>query len=260
MTHVLQAEWTKLRSLNSTAWALVAAAGLMVVFGILIAAGSETTGCPPDGCDDMVANSLGGIYVAQFAIVALAVMAITSEYATGLIRVTFVAMPRRRAVLVAKAAAVGVATLVVGLITAIASYQIGTALLEGNGYIPANGYPYRSLLDGEVMRAVGGTALYLVALAWFSLGLGAIVRNTAATITMLVALLWVPLIVGSLVPEKYADPILKFTPMTAGLAIQRTVPTKDPIHIGEWAGLGVAALWGLGAMAIALWLIGRRDA
>src|SRR5262245_46954209 len=104
MTRALSAEWTKLRTVNSTGWSLGLALILMIGFGVLISANSHTSGCQ-DVCDDTGAIALGGVYLAQFAIVALAVMTIGSEYGTGLIRVTFTADPRRRRVLVAKALA-----------------------------------------------------------------------------------------------------------------------------------------------------------
>jgi ABC-type transport system involved in multi-copper enzyme maturation permease subunit len=211
------------------------------------------------GDNDVVMETLAGIYLAQFAIAALAVMAIGSEYATGLIRVTFVADPRRRTVLAAKALVVGAAALAAGLAAAAASYLIGRPLLADGGFT-GPGYPELALTEGAVPRAVIGTGLYLASVALLSLGVGAIVRHTAAAITLVIALLFVPLIAASLLPGNLSDQVLRFSPMTAGLAIQRTVDRADSVPIGEWAGLGVAALWAAGALAVALWLIGRRDA
>lgn len=261
MTWALRSEWTKLRSLASTRWTLAAALASMVLLGVLLCAGSETTGCINAECDDMVMNALGGVYLGQFAAAALGVLAISSEYATGLIRVTFVADPRRRTVLVAKALAVAAVVFVVGLIASVVSYEIGTALLVGNGYSSKNGYPALSLTDGPVLRAVTGTALYLAGLALLSLGIAALLRHTAAAISAVIALLFVPLMAASLLSDQpYNLLLLRVTPMMAGLAVQRTVDRSDSLPIGEWAGLGVMGLWALGAMAAALWLIGRRDA
>jgi ABC-2 type transport system permease protein len=262
MTWALRAEWTKLRSVASTRWALVGAAGSMVLLGVLLCADAESNGCIDADCDDMVMQALGGVYLGQFAIAALGVLAITSEYATGLIRVTFVADPRRRRVLAAKALAVAAAVFAVGLVTSVLSFEIGNALLVGNGYTPQHGYPALGITDGPVLRAVVGTALYLSALALLSLGIATVLRHTAAAISTVIALLWVPLIVASFLSETAANEVLllRVTPMLPGISIQRTVERADSLPMGPWAGLGVAGLWALGAMAAALWLVGRRDA
>jgi ABC-2 type transport system permease protein len=262
MTRALRAEWTKLRTVHSTGWALGLALVLMVLLSALAGAESETSGCAPGGrCDnDVVAAALGGIYIGQFAVIALGVMAIGSEYGTGLIRVTFVADPRRRIVLLAKALAVGGAVLIVGLLASALSFQIAYGLLSGNGFSPENGYPSWSLTDPEVLRAVGGTGVYLAAVALLSFGIAALLRHTAAAISTVIALLVVPVFAASLLPEHISDRVLQISPMTAGLAIQRTVERPDSVPIDQWVGLGVACLWALAAVAAALWVIGRRDA
>ena len=262
MTRALSAEWTKLRSVGSTRWTLAGALASMVLFGLLLSAGSHTGGCLQDQCEDMVMLALGGVYLGQFAVAALGVLAITNEYATGLIRVTFVAEPRRRLVLVAKALALAAAVFVVGLAASVASYAIDHALLLGNGFTPDHGYPAISITDGPVLRAIVGTALYLSGVALLSLGIATVLRHTAAAISLVIALLWVPLIAASFMSETapYDVLLLRVTPMMPGISIQRTIERTDSLPIGEWAGLGVTGLWALGALLAALWLIGRRDA
>jgi ABC-2 type transport system permease protein len=258
MTRALSAEWTKLRTIHSTGWSLGLALVLMIGFGVLICANSHTSGCAGQ-CDDVMAITLGGVYLAQFAVVALAVMAIGSEYGTGLIRVTFAADPRRRTVLAAKALAVAGAVLAGGLLASLLSYAVGAPLLRANGYTPEHGYAARSAAD--MAQAIGGTSLYLVALALLSFGVAALLRHTAAAISTVVALMFVPLIAASLLSGTASDRMLQIFPMTAGLAIQRTVENQpDQIPIDPWVGLGVICLWALAAMTGALWLIARRDA
>jgi ABC-2 type transport system permease protein len=261
MTLALRAEWIKLRSVQSTTWALVALFGLTVLISALVGASAQTDGCPhgQTGCDDdVVMNSLAGVYLGQFAVAALAVLAITSEYATGTIRTTFTALPRRRAVLAAKAATLGGLVLAAGVITAAVAYLAGRSLLAGNGYTEFNGYPEAPLTD--LLRPLLGTGLYLTALALLCLGVAAVLRHTAAAITTVLALLWVPVFAPALLPASISDQVIRFAPMTAGLTIQRTVERPDSVPIDPWAGLGVAWLYAAAALALAFWLIRRRDA
>jgi ABC-2 type transport system permease protein len=260
----LAAEWTKLRSVRSTTWSLVALAGLTVLFSGLVGGGAETTPCDPSqkgpctGDDDVVEISLAGVYVGQMAVAALGVMAAGSEYATGLIRTTFTAEPRRRLVLAAKAVAVAGVVLAVGFATTVAAYLLGRSLLDGNGYTAANGYPQAAV--AELVRPLVGTSLYLTAVALIGIGLAVVMRHTAAAITTLLGLLWLPILAPELLPDGAADRVLQASPMTAGLAVQRTVARPDSVPIDPWVGLGVTWLYATVALGAAFWLIRRRDA
>ncbi len=259
MSRVVRAEWTKLRTVRSTGWSLLLLFGLTVGLGAFFAAGSETTGGGPGGGDnDLVRDSLVGVYLGQFAVVAFAVGAITSEYGTGLIRATFTAVPRRGSVLLAKVILVGGAVLAVGLLASTVAFVVGQELLRGSGYAPP-GYPEWSLADEAARRAVVGSALLLCALALLSLGVGAIVRSSAVAITFLLGLLFVPLIFAAALPDSTRELLQQTTP-GAGYAVQQTIDRPDALPIGPWVGLGVTFAWAAGALLLALWLIRRRDA
>jgi len=95
---VLRSEWTKLRTQPSTFWALLATMILIAGFGILYSLVRETR--PPHGAAaiasfDPAGVSLSGVQLAQIAVGVLGVLLVTSEYATGLIRTTLAAVPRR---------------------------------------------------------------------------------------------------------------------------------------------------------------------
>jgi ABC-2 type transport system permease protein len=252
----LRMEWTKLRSVRSTTWSLLAIAVMTIAFGAVSCSTSHTEGLAPGdpGDDDVVSLSLVGVYFAQIAAVALGVLAVCSEYATGTIRPTFVAHPRRRTVVGAKAAIVVVLVLVVGVAATVVAFYVGQAILHGNGFTYDNGYPAATLADESVLRNVAMVGIYPAVLALLSLSAGVIVRHTAAAISVLLGLLFVPWIVGALLPEKLGLAIEKASPM-AGLAAQeRGAP------IGPWAGIGVTAAWAAAALLAALWLVRRRDA
>jgi ABC-2 type transport system permease protein len=265
MTRELHAEWTKLRSVRSTAWWCLAVVAFAVALTALTTAAVDTSGCPPPttGCDeDVTLLSLSGVYLAQVAVVSLAVLAVTAEYETGMIRTTLAAQPRRTAVFTAKAAVVTATVLAAGLLGTLGSFLVGRVVLPGNGFTAAGGYPPPSLTDEPTLRAVGGTDLYLGLLALLSLGVGTALRHTAAAITTVVAVLYVPSIVVQLVPfsPHLTEMIEKYAPMTAGLAVQVTVEGADGVPIGPWAGLGVFAAYAGCALLAGLRLLTTRDA
>jgi ABC-2 type transport system permease protein len=131
---VLLAEWTKLRTVRSTTWALLAVAVLTVGLSAFVCSALDTdAGARSD--DDSVAPSVAGVYVSQIAVAAMAVLAITGEYATAMIRTSFTAVPRRRTVLAAKAVVVAAVTLAVGLGASVASFLVGQPILAGNGFV-----------------------------------------------------------------------------------------------------------------------------
>jgi ABC-2 type transport system permease protein len=247
----LQAEWTKLRSLRSTTWALLAIVGSTVAIGVVSASSNHPDVVPNE---DVVTITLAGVYLAQVAAVAFGVVAICSEYATGTIRTTFAANPRRRHVVVAKAVIVATLGLAACALAAVAAFYLGLAVLHGNGFTSDNGYPAPSLSDGDTLREVGVAAVYPVLIALLSLGVATIVRHTALAISAVLGALFVPFIVAPLFPEHIGNTITFASPM-AGMAAQEQGAPGDPL-----TGVAVTVAWVVGAMLLALWLIARRDA
>jgi hypothetical protein len=256
MGRVLHAEWTKFRTVRSTTWTLVIAVAVTVLLTLLVVAGQSTDGHQRGG-DDVVRYSLTGLYIGQLVLVTFGVLVMTSEYATGLIRSTFTAVPRRPVVLVAKAVVVAVTGLVAGVVATVVSFLVAQPILHNNGY-EGPAYPALSLTDGFVARAVFGSAAFLALLALFGLGIGAILRRTAGALSAAIGLVLLPAILAGAVPHAIGDWMIRLTP-SAGLAVMRTRPDSD-IPIGPWAGLGVVAAYAVVSIAVGLWLVSRRDA
>jgi ABC-2 type transport system permease protein len=257
----LRSEWIKLRSVRSTAFTLVAGFGLTLLFTWLFCAGTTTTGGSPGrpGDNDIVRDSLAGVWLGQVAFVVLAVLALSSEYSTGTIRTTFAANPRRRTVLLAKSAVLAALVALVAVTTAAASFVLGQALLRGNGFDYDGGYPAVTLADGEALRAVLGTAFYLTALALLAFGITAILRRTAAALSIVLSLVFTPVIAAGLLPERAGEIVQSLSPAGAGLALQQTVERDDNVPIAPAAGLGVLAAYALVSLGLAFWLVRRRD-
>jgi ABC-2 type transport system permease protein len=257
----LRSEWVKLRTVRSTTLSLLTLFGISVLFTSLASWESETSGGSPGnpGDNDLVLDTLTGIWFGQIAVAVLAVLAITSEYSVRLIRSTFAANPRRRTVLTAKTAIVAAVALAAGLVTSATCFLVGQEILQHNGFVYENGYPALTLGDWTVLRPVIGTTAYIGLLAIFALGIGTILRNTAGAITLVLAVLLAPVIAIGFLPESLAEVMEKVSLIGAGLAIQQTVERPDNIPLGPWAGLGVVAAYAATALVVALWSIAKRD-
>ena len=258
MKAALHAEWTKLRTVAGMIWLLLATVALTVAVS---AAAAAAVTCPSGGCDlDPAKLSLTGIDLGQAIVAILAVLAISSEYSTGMIRVTLTAMPRRATALAAKAAVVSGVVLAAGTIAVPISLLAGRLILPGHGFTPAHGYPLLSLADGPVLRAAAGSVLYLALIALLSLGAATAVRDSAVAIGIVLGLLYLfPIIIQAVTNPHWQRHLKQLAPMTAGLTIQATTNLRG-LAIGPWAGLGVLAAWAAAALLTGGLLLRLRDA
>jgi ABC-2 type transport system permease protein len=258
----MHAEWTKLRTVRSTGWLALALVGSTVAIGALVTLSVDTSLCgTPTSCDeDTVRLSLFGTYLGQVAVVVLAVLAVTTEYDHNLIRATLAAHSSRMRVLAAKAAVVTGIVLSAAVVSLLGSLAAARGILPGNGFTAANGYPPLSLGDGSTIRAYGGTVLYLALIGLLSLGVGMLVRHTAAALGTVLAVLFVLPIVAQFVNNAHVRELLgKYSPMSAGLAIQATRHIGD-LPVGPWAGLGVLAGYAAAAIFLGAVTFAVRDA
>ena len=153
----------------------------------------------------------------------MAVLAISSEYSTGMIRTTLAAMPRRTTVLAAKAALVTGLTLAAGTVAVLGSLLAGRLILPGHGFTPAHGIAPLSLADGPVLRAAAGSVLYLALIALLSLGAATAVRDSAVAIGIVLGLLYLFPIVAAVVSDPHCA-----APPPADRADDRRA--RDPGH------------------------------
>jgi len=259
MSAALHAEWTKLRTLPGTGWLLL---GVVAATVIISAAVSASLGCSSAAAchADVTKLSLTGTYLGQAVVAIVAVLAVGGEYATGMIRTTLAAMPRRTTLLAAKAGVVTAVTLAAGTLAVLGSLLAGRLILPGHGYTPANGYPVLSLADGTVLRAAAGTMLYLALIALLSLGIATTVRDAAVAIGVVLGLLYLfPILTQVVGSPGVARHLQQIGPMTAGLEIQASTGLAH-LPIGPWAGLGVLAAWAAAALLAGALVLRVRDA
>ena len=247
----LQAEWTKLRTSPGTGWLLLGVAALTAGLGIM--ADAATTKCPASAClPDPTRTSLIGIDLSQAVVAILAVLVISGEYGTGMIRVTLTAMPRRTAVLAAKAATV------TGVVLLAGALAVAGSVLAGRLILPSHGFTFGP--DAPVLRAAAGSVLYLALIALLSLGIGTAVRDAAAAMGIVLGLLYlIPIIASTVTDPAWHRHLEQLAPMTAGLTIQDTTGLRG-LPLSPWAGLGVLAAWAAGALLLGGLLLRLRDA
>jgi ABC-2 family transporter protein len=218
---------------------------------------------PNPADDDVVQMSLIGVQIGLMAIVAVGVLFVTSEYRRGMIRTTLAASRGRGRVLAAKGLVLGLAAFVVGLVGTVAAFALTQPLLRSRGFRPPV-FPYVSLFDAPVLRAVLTTSAFLAVIAVFSLAVGTILRHSAGAITTVIVLVILPIFASTSLPIGPAKWLMLLTP-TGGFATQRAKPPTNVLAepwsmISAWAGLGVVCAYAMVALAVAYWLLRRRDA
>jgi ABC-2 type transport system permease protein len=200
--------------------------------------------------DPVAFSFIGWAEYPVLAVGILGVLAFTSECATGQIRTTFTAVPRRLAVLAAKATVVGSLVLVFGELLAVASFSLTQALLSRQDQGISLSHPG---VPGAVLAA--GSVLVVVALT--GVALGAAIRHTAGAIAALPAVFYLPLTLLWL-PSPWNDRIDRFTlPIAAYQVVARHPATN---LLAPALSMLVLIAWPAIALAIAAILIARRAA
>jgi ABC-type transport system involved in multi-copper enzyme maturation permease subunit len=254
----LRSEWTKIRTVRSTIWSLVAMAAISIGLMSLIAWAMmhRWDRFEPGERADIAAHPLEivlarPVFISQLVVAVLGVMVISAEYTTGMIRSTLQSQPRRLTVLVAKVAVLAALMLAVGEALSFAAFLVGRQVIAA--HIAVN------LGDPGVTRSVIGAGLYLAVLGLFALGFGAILRHTAGAITAVLGLILVVSNLTGLLPDSWGHHINAYMPTNAGLLIIQ--PHQQPGDLlSAWQGLGVFAGWTALVLVIATILFTRRDA
>jgi len=216
---------------------------------------------------DSVKHTLAGTFAGLIAVVVIGVMFITAEYRRGLIRTTLAASPRRGRVLAAKAIVLGVVTFAAGLVAVVIVIPLGEYLLHENGN-PI--YPVGVL---TATRIVAGTAALLAVSAVLGLAIGTLLRRSAGAVTAVIAGIVLPYLLATvpgILPVGAEQWLLRVTP-AAGFAVQQSITQYPQVHdvytpgtgyfpLSPWAGFAVLCAWTAVALALALFLLRRRDA
>jgi ABC-2 type transport system permease protein len=253
----LRSEWVKIRSIRSTVWTLAAAIVIAVGISTLGNWGqsTHTTDTAAElASRDLTYRSMFGIMLGQLVMVVFGALAVTGEYATGMIRTSLSAQPRRMNVFWAKFAIVAVVAFVVGEIISFCSFLIGAH------FWAAKGVPLSLSTHGSLEAVIGG-GLYLAGAALLAFGLGAVLRHTAGAITCGVFLLFVVTIIVNFMPDSWQADIDKWLPANAGSQVWATQHTADVgTALGAWSGFGVYMIYAAVAVIAGAISFKRRDA
>jgi ABC-2 type transport system permease protein len=231
------AEWIKLRSLRSTWWFLGGSAVIMLLVALLEA----DDGDPSTVLATQVAAS-GLFYFVQYTLATFGMLAITGEFASRSITVTFACTPSRTRVMLAKALVMGGTVLLAG--TSIAALGVGVAGVR---------FGELGALHGSHVADVLAMGLYLALLAVLALGIGTLVRRTAGGLAILILLLVVVPEILRLVSERFGAPVVdtiaQYTPAPAG----------SRLVSGDWEYGLVLGAWAASAVAAGIWALRSRD-
>ena len=259
---VVASEWIKFSTVRSTVWSLAVTVVVMVGISVLAAwAGTmEGAEADPNAPGSAAALAISGYFLAQLVVVVLGVLAISGEYTTGMIRSTLTAVPTRVPALLAKALVLTAIVAIVSLVGVALSYvatmpfhdQLGVEL---------------DLSDGEAVRILLGTPLYLATIALLALAVGALLRHSAGALATVLGLLLVIETVLALVPLTLFENISPFLPGTAGARlimdaqqIEMSTLFQTGPALTPWQGYGVLLAWALVLLTAAAVLLRRRDA
>jgi ABC-2 type transport system permease protein len=255
---LLLAEWTKLRSVRSTIWSVITFVVVTVGFTSLITwliSANWAQASPGDRAAtvaDPVGTILGtGLYFGQLVICVLGVLTISSEYSTGTIRASLLAVPRRLPMLAAKGTVFALLVLVVSELVALGSFFAGSAILRSHAPV--------ALGDPGVARAVVGEGLYLAVLGLFSMAIGTLMRHAAGAIAAAIGVAFVLPIIASFLPGSWGQHVHDYLPSVAGAMIAQAHQGADQV-LSPWQGFGILCAWTALLLGAAFYLFRRRDA
>ena len=239
------AELLRLRTVRTTWWCLLAAA--VTIVGIGATAAFDMS----EGSDGILADQpvtiagQFGVLPGQFALLALAVLAVTQEYASGAIGPTLQWTPRRGVLLAAR------------VTVAVVVATVGGVLLAGAANVAAWLIaPDLTLAAADVADSLSRVAAVLLAGGVLAVGVGLLLRSTAAGLaTVFLLQLVLPFLMQSFNVGWLAD-LAEWLPGTGAV---RTL-LREPDSLSAGGALTLLASWAAVAVAAGGWRLLRRDA
>jgi ABC-2 type transport system permease protein len=262
---VIRSEWIKLRSLRSTVWSYAIIVVVSLGMALLLSSTVDFGGQPvPAEVQQNLAlqASTFGIYFGQLIVAVLGVLVISGEYATGMIRSTLAAVPKRVPALAAKALVLFVTTFVVGLVSTFGSLLIVLPILSSKGIETDLGDA--SLLGNLVLGSV-----YLALVAVFALGVGTILRSSAggiaAALGVILLLPTILQVIAGLTGAQWAIDLMPYLLSNAGVGtytppVEGAAAVDGSEALEQWQNALVVLAWAAVSLIGGALLLKRRDA
>jgi ABC-2 type transport system permease protein len=253
----LASEVIKLGTVQSSVWLLVAATAFTLFLGPVQALGEVITG-PSDevtrAADSgpmALSIALTGTTTAALIVGVLGVLLVTGEYVPRSIRTTFMLVPRRAHVVIAKLLAGGLVVAATGVVAVAIAVTVSLALLSQADMDVTWGSP-------QVLRISAATVWYLV--GWLVLGqtAGWLTRSKlGGSALLLVAMLVLTPVLG-LIPGRTGEIIVGLMPAAAGAAMvgpDRAGGLGEPL-----VGFALWTAYVAACIPLSAWLAAKRDA
>ncbi|MGW0707274.1 ABC transporter permease [Streptomyces sp. NPDC002643] len=243
----IRAEFTKLRGVRGTFVALL----LFAPTSLLIAAlgGWSARGAieadSPGLRDDFTPEQAGldGILYGQLALIVFAVLIVSSEYTSGMMRVSLLAVPRRGRLYAAKVAVTAAAAAAVAIPVTVVGYLLTQFALGPHGAgIDASGVP----------RALAGAVVYLTLMSLFAAGVAAAARGAVIPLAVLLPMVLAGSQILSIIGA--TKEMVRYFPDRAGTRML-TVDADD-----AFTGFAVLLVWTVAALALGYLRHRRWDA
>ncbi|OCC10155.1 ABC transporter permease [Streptomyces sp. PTY087I2] len=237
-------EWTKLWSVRSAYLCLLAGLAGTGVFTFYYASIARINAHPVEPVGNAAASSA---ILIQFAVVILATVAVTSEYATGSVRATLLWVPGRHRVQAAKALVVAVVSFAAGVVYAVVGTAVAWGAFDGRASFEA----------GTTLRQALSAGLYLALVAVLAAGTAFATRHPAGALSILVTLLWgLPAVLLGLGGPELA-PVNDYLPHGAGDHFMRAGAEAPYAPV---VAMLIVAGWAAVAHGAGLYVLRSRDA
>ncbi|GAA5109639.1 ABC transporter permease [Alloalcanivorax gelatiniphagus] len=247
LARTCRAEWTRLWTVKGTWWFTAAATVAMVGLGLI--AGNDAAGdvVPPVGEPAWIAPSIAALPT-QLALLALALGAVTADYATAGIVPTLQWTPRRTTLFAARVlVVVGTAT-VLGMLLALASGAAAFSMAPDILVLPFD----------EGVEVVGTTGIVFAAGAGLAAGLGFVLRSTAgALVSVFLLVLLLPLVLPQFRYDWMVD-LASVLPGTGAIFLLTGESIADDMT--RTSATTVMVCWALGSLALGWTRLVRDDA
>ena len=237
------AEWTRLRTVRTTWWCLLAAAVTIMGIGATMAFDADDVLASGELPPATLAGEFG-LLPGQFALLVLALLAVSQEYATGAIGPTLQWTPRRGVLLAARTAVPVLVATVAGLLLVLAT-DVAAVLIA----------PELSLTFADLADSLGRIAAVLLAGGALAVGVGLLLRSTAGALATVFLL---QLVLPFLLPAFGVQWMADLGELLPGSGAIWTLIGEPEMTAAQATTLLVG--WAAAALIAGGWSLLRRDA